>query len=540
MNFKSLLLPLGIALVLTLAVQRFFFSDDTGKKLAGKDVRSGQSFLAPKTAQEARPLNREIDFNDEKRRSPEQLTEVETKLAKYTFSSDGASLERVEIKRMMHGKECLMSTVFPAGSTERENKCFLLALNEKTPYYYDYLGIQEADSSITVRYGYTSPSSDVTVFKTYTVYKDTYKLDLKIEVVPTKALAEGIEPRLFFPSPFTPDQKCWQKAIIFKQDTATASLGEGLGGVPSAVVVNEKGSVERTLGDKINDSRGWMVPLMFGADSKYFVHTMIEDANKFAQRAYYKGASAAKLFAIIEGPVVTQATNWTLSFYFGPKEETAMALVDERLEQTLDYSGWLAPIAKLLLWLLKFFYKYIPNYGVAIIILTILIKLLLLPFTYRAEDGMKKRVEMQKKMSYLEQKYKHDKETLAKEKAELIRKHGMPGLGGCLPLLLQIPIMFALSRVLSSSIEFYQAPFFGWITDLSAKDPYYVLPILLVFTMLLQGLTGEASQRFTFMAIALVMGAFMINLAAGLVLYIMLSTLLGVIQTFIQKKLKAA
>lgn len=525
MDFKKLLLPLGLSLITVLVIQRFFLNGDTKKGEAGQEVRSGQSFIAPKSTQEARPLNREIDFIDEKRRAPEELAEIETQLAKYVFSNDGASLERVEIKRLINGKQGLISTVFPAGPTERENKCFLLALKEKTPYYYDYLGTEETDSAFIIRYGYNSASSDVRVLKTYTVFKDTYKLDLKVEVAPTRALANGIEPRLFFPSPFTPNQAKWQKAIV--SDEQQEGPGEGLGGAPSAVVVNEKGSVERTSGEKINDSRGWMAPLMFGADSKYFVNTMIEDINKFAQRAYYRSASAIKLFAIIEGPVVSQETSWTLSFYVGPKEEAAMAKVDERLEQTLEYSGWLAPIARMLLWVLKFFYKYVGNYGLAIILLTLLIKLLLLPFTLRAEDGMKKRVEVQKKMKYIEQKYKHDKEALAQAKAELIRKHGMPGLGGCLPLLLQIPIMFALSRVLSSSIEFYQAPFFGWITDLSAKDPYYVLPVLLVFTMILQGLTGDPSQRFTFMAVALVMGAFFINLAAGLVLYIMLSTLLS-------------
>lgn len=517
MDFKKLLLPLGLSLITVLLIQKFFLGGDTSKTQPD-GVKSGQSFMAPQSAQEAKPLNREIDFIDEKRRAPEQRTEIETALAKYTFSNEGASLERVEVKRVIHGKERLMSTVFPAGPTERENKCFLVALNEKTPFFYDLLGVQESDSSFTIRYGYTSPASDVSIQKTYTIFKDTYKIDLKLEVTPTKVLTEAIEPRLFFPSPFTPE----------------------IPGVPNTVVMNEKGKVERILGDKLNNNRGWLAPIMFGADSKYFVQSMIEDTGKFAQRAYYRGAAADKLVAIIEGPAVTKTTIWTLAFYFGPKEEVAMAKVDDRLDQTLEYSGWLSPIAKLLLWILKFFYTYIPNYGLAIILLTILIRLLLLPFTMKAEDGMKKRLELQKKLKYVEEKYKHDKEMLAQAKAELIRKNGMPGLGGCLPLLLQIPIFFALSRVLSSSIELYQAPFFGWITDLSAKDPYYILPILLALSMIVQGLTGDKSQRFTFMAMALVVGAMMVNLAAGLVLYILLSTVLGLVQTFIQKKWKAA
>jgi YidC/Oxa1 family membrane protein insertase len=517
MDFKKLLLVMGLSLLTVLLIQKLFFKSDVGNAPAGA-IKAGQSFMAPQSLQEAKPLNREIDFIDEKKRAPEQLTEVVTGIAKYTFSNEGASLERIEIKRMLHGKEHLMSTVFPAGPNERKNKCFLLALNEKTPYFYDLLGVQETNSSITVRYGYSAPTSDVQILKAYTIFKETYKIDLKIEVIPTKQGTEAFEPRLFFPSPFTPE----------------------IPGAPCTVAMNERGKVERILGDKVNVNRGWLSPLMFGADSKYFVNTMIEDSNKFTQRAYYRDAAADKLVAILEGPAVTQATTWNLSFYFGPKEEVAMAKVDDRLEQTLEYSGWLSPVAKVILWILKFFHKYIPNYGVAILLISLLIRLLLLPFTIRAEGDTKKRAELQKKLQYVEQKYKGDKEALAQAKAELIRKNGMPGLGGCLPLLLQLPIFFALSRVLSSSIELYQAPFFGWITDLSAKDPYYILPILLALTMLVQGLTGDKSQRFTFMAMALVVAAMMVNLAAGLVLYIVVSTMLGLLQTFIQKKLKAA
>lgn len=149
-------------------------------------------------------------------------------------------------------------------------------------------------------------------------------------------------------------------------------------------------------------------------------------------------------------------------------------------------------------------------------------------------------MKCKKKLKYLEQKYKNDKETLSRMKAELIRKNGMGGLGGCLPVFFQMPVFFALSRMLTGSIEFYQEPFGFWITDLSAKDPYFVLPALMVVSMLLQAFTGDKSQRFMFVAIAFVFGAFLANLSAGLVLYIAVSTLLGVLQTVVQRKLKAA
>jgi YidC/Oxa1 family membrane protein insertase len=180
--------------------------------------------------------------------------------------------------------------------------------------------------------------------------------------------------------------------------------------------------------------------------------------------------------------------------------------------------------------LLKFLYSLIGNYGLAIIVLTVLVKLLLLPFTYKSEASMRQQAEVQKKLAYLQQRYKDDPEKLNQERTELIRKHGMPGLGGCLPLLLQLPLFIALSRVLYSSIELYKAPMW-WIPDLSASDPYYILPIGVAIVMLLQAATVDAKQRLSVIAMALVFGALTVNFASGLALYIFVSTLLTVVQT---------
>jgi len=515
MKFKDLLLPLGFSLLTVIFINKFFFkSSDSG---VPQGVQSGQRFTAPKQNIETKLLNTEIDFIDEKRSRKMVLTEVETDLARFVFSNEGASLERLEMKREINGKEGFIHTIYPVGQNEKEDKCFLVALNEKTPYFYEFAGKEETESEVRVRYRYASPASDVHIKKTYTIFKETHKLNLTVEVAAKKSLENGVEPRIFFPSPFSPE----------------------IPGGPFAVIENNKKSVERTGGSSINEQNWWASPSLLGADNKYFSHVLIEDPDKFVQRGYYREPSAEKLFSILEGPTVEKNGSWTLSFYFGPKEDVAMGRVDARLEQTLDYSGWLAPISKLLLAFLKYLYKYLGNYGLAIIVLTLLMRLLLLPFTMKADQGMKKRVELQKKMKYVEQKYKHDKDMLAQAKADLIRKHGLPGLGGCLPMLLQVPIFFSLSRVLSSSIEFYKAPFFLWITDLSAADPYYILPMVMSGAMILQGLLGDKNMRFPLIVMGLLFGAFLSNLSAGLGLYLAISTLLGLLQTTLQKRLRA-
>jgi len=519
MKFKDLLFPISLALLTTIAIQYFFFRKNP--EPAAESAKSGQSFVAPKSKQETIPLNKEIDFIDEKRLQKTTLTEFETDLAKFVFSNDGASIDRLEFKGDINGKPKARGTVFPVSSTERENSCFLVAFDEKTPYYYKFMGKKDKEDSIEVSYRYDSPASDIIVNKKFTIYKKTYKIDLNVEVGLKKLKnkedgQEGLTARIFFPSPLMPE---------LTDD------------IISLVVVNEKGKVQKILKSKLKENMGWYDPKFFGTDSKYFAHVMIDDPDEFAKRAYYRVSDKNKIFSILESSKFDKKNSWTLSFYFGPKEEKALAAVDPRLEKILEYSGWLAPISKLLLALLKFLYKYLKNYGLAILAITFLIRLILLPFSIKAEGGMKKRLEFQKKLDYLQKKHKHDKAALARERAELIKKHGMPGLGGCLPLLLQLPLFFALTAVLRSSIELYKAPFL-WISDLSAKDPYYVFPILIMLSMLIQAFTVDKKQRFTMFAMALIFGAVATSFTSGLALYIFASVGLGLLQTYVVKKVK--
>jgi len=217
-----------------------------------------------------------------------------------------------------------------------------------------------------------------------------------------------------------------------------------------------------------------------------------------------------------------------------------MSAVDERLAKVVDYAGIFSGISRFMLWVLKWLFTYLHNYGLAILVLTFLVRLVLLPFTMNSEDSLKKRAEFDKKLKYIQQKYKDDSARLAEERAELIKKHGMPGLGGCLPLLLQIPIFMALARVLGSTIELYKAPFAGWIHDLSAPDPLYILPVMVAASMIAQAFFVDEKQRFTMLISALIFGAVAVNFASGLTLYILASTLLGFAQTFIVRRVKEA
>lgn len=512
MNIKDLLLPLGLALLTTWAIQYFFFG---GKNQQAEQDRSGQGFVAPSSPVEYKPLVREIDFIDDQRAVTHELTTIETSHARYVFSNEGACLYQFDVKREINGVANKLTTIYPLADEEREGRCFLLALPAKTPYYYNLIDRHDEPGLTSISYKYES--DEIAVIKKYTIFDDTYRIDVEIAIEPKNK--QLLTARLIFPSPYMPE----------------AASHETVNGL----IAGAQGSMQKIPSNKITAQSGWFAPALFGSDNKYFVHASVDNAQSMIQRGYY-AAIPEKLLSFIESGVITGKTVWNLSFYIGPKEEQALVVVNKRLEEALDYSGWLAPIAKIALALLKWLYSYLKNYGLAIIALTVLLKLMMIPFTWRAEESVKKRAEFQKKLQYVQQKYKHDAEMLAQERAELIKKHGMPGMSGCLPLLLQIPVFFALNRVLSSSIELYKAPFIGWITDLSATDPYYILPAFIVIMMIMHALSADRQQRFAGIAMALVFGAISANLAAGLCLYILVSTLLSVMQTGMQKFFKRA
>lgn len=510
MNIKSLLLPLSLAFLTTWAIQYFIVNRYVGTDAGA--VQSGRMFVAPQSQIESQPLNREVNFIDSDGQDHEfTRTRVDADHASYTFSTKGASLEQLTFKRIMNGQMVGLKTIEAPQATGAESLNFLVALDKNTPLIYKLVEQKTLESGTQLVY--RAESDQAIIEKVFTIDQSKFKIDLALTVTPKNS---PVQARILYGAPHMSN---------VKDD------------VISAIYNNEKGSIQKEARGKLDMNKGWFMPNFFGSENRYFVHALVNDSHGFAQRAYYSLIGQTGLISILESGVISKPTQWNLSFYLGPKEDDAMNLVDPRLTQTLEHSGWLAPLSRLLLMILKYLYSFLHNYGWAIVVMTALINLILLPFNVKSAQSMKKYAEMQKKLNYIQQRYKDDPDTLARERAELMSKHGMAGIGGCLPKLIQLPIFFALSRVLSSSIELYQAPFILWIKDLSAPDPLYILPLLIVIAMLFQSSAVEPKQRFMMIAVALVFGAVTVNFSAGLCLYILVGILLMNIQTFIQQKL---
>jgi YidC/Oxa1 family membrane protein insertase len=233
--------------------------------------------------------------------------------------------------------------------------------------------------------------------------------------------------------------------------------------------------------------------------------------------------------------------------YAGPKDIDQLAALHLGLEHIVDF-GFFSIIARPIFWLLKFINSFIGNYGWSIIILTIVLRIPFIPLLNKGQKSMKKLQELQPKMAEIKEKYKKDPQRMQREMMELYKRYKVNPMGGCLPMLLQIPFFFALYKVLLVSIELRGAPFILWIHDLSVKDPYYVLPIVMGITMLAQQkmtpTSADPSQAKIMMFMPVIFTFMFLNFSSGLVLYWLVSNLLSIVQQFFVnmavKKEKAA
>jgi YidC/Oxa1 family membrane protein insertase len=223
-------------------------------------------------------------------------------------------------------------------------------------------------------------------------------------------------------------------------------------------------------------------------------------------------------------------------FYAGPKSIDILKSVDPEFTSVIDH-GFFGFIARPLLYVMKAFYSVIGNWGVAIICLTLLVRLCVLPFAVMSARSMKAMQKIQPLLAQLREKYKADPVALNRETYALMKQHKANPVGGCLPMLFQIPVFFALYRVIGSSIELYHSPFAGWITDLSAPDRFYVLPVIMGLSMFAQQKmtpsTMDPAQAKIMAFLPLVFGVFMLQLPSGLTLYMCVSTLFGITQQMI-------
>lgn len=226
----------------------------------------------------------------------------------------------------------------------------------------------------------------------------------------------------------------------------------------------------------------------------------------------------------------------TINFFVGPKEHALLSKFTNGAYSLIDY-GWFDIIAKPLYQLLSLFHDYVGNWGWAIIMLTILMKVIFFPLSQKSFRSMQKLQKIQPHMKRIQEAYKNDKEKLNQEMFRLYKEHKVNPLGGCLPMIIQIPIFFALYKVLLESIELKGAGWILWIKDLAQHDPYYVTPVIMGVTMVIQQMmtpkTGDPLQRKMMMAMPVIFTFMFLTFPSGLVIYWLVNNTLTIIQQWL-------
>lgn len=376
--------------------------------------------------------------------------------------------------------------------------------------------------------------------KSMVINHNTYAIDTKIEVSNVNESLKGLltylverEHQSGGGGLFTADQYNIQDYFVLsKQDK-------------EFLVVGQKDELYKapTSQSKVTYSGIEVVSL----GSQYFAQAIYNTANVFPEFVPFVDKGSQSALGILQYPILNRADTYTVTYttYMGPKDVDILGKTNDKLTEIVNL-GFFGSISKILMMGLQMFHKITGNWGLAIILLTLVVRLLMTPIILPSYRNMKKMSALAPHMKRLQEQYKDDPQQRGLAVMALYKEHKVNPLGGCLPMFLQLPIFFALFQVLGKSVDLYQAPFYLWIKDLSVIDPYYVFPVLSAIVMFIQMKTNpsndtmQPAQKKMMMIMPVFMVIFFIRMPAGLNIYMFVSTLFGFIQQhyFINEKTK--
>ncbi len=552
MEQKRLLLAIVLSLVIFLAWQFIFSPDETQRRQAKKvEAPAVEEKQTPKDT--AKPYKEAIEKPAPAEESAVEETSpqiaaaitVDTPLYQAKISENGAVFysfllknyrEKVQkdapLKQILTGDQSLgVGRLGFAGKSIAGLDKAIFSVNLPSKQ------LEVIDSPRDLTFSWRSQDG-IFIEKTYKFTPDTYAIGM--EVIIKNGSGRGIQDSLFVGlNGKAPDDK---RLYAF----------EG----PSALINNELKEIktkklkeQNTFDGKIKwvalQSRYFMSSLIPGEIKDASLHLAL-NSDKFVAARYRQPEEA-----------IQPGTQYTYKYqlFMGPKRIEELKNVGNDLHKVVDF-GWFDFIAKPCLWLMNLFYGVIPNYGVAIIILTLLVKILLWPLGQKSYKSMSEMKKIQPLMKEIREKYKDDKQRMNQEVMGLYRTYKINPLGGCLPMVVQLPVFFALYRMLYEAIELRHAPFFLWIDDLAAPDrlfrfdfsvpfmePPYGIPVLTIVmgaSMLLQQKMsppmGDATQAKMMMFMPIIFTVIFINFSSGLVLYWLVNNVLSIAQQYYTQK----
>ncbi len=303
-------------------------------------------------------------------------------------------------------------------------------------------------------------------------------------------------------------------------------------------IEDDRAARKKQLGYRESVDGGWLAMIQH-----YFITAWIPNKNDYNNYALTQSNKDSSFLFSVTSPEVTIAPGKTdtlaMDFYVGPKDIDRLSEISNHLDLTIDF-GWLWWIAKPLFYALSFIYGFVGNWGVAIIVLTFFIKLLFFPLSAASYRSMAKMRKLGPKMKDLKDRFGDDRQKMSQEMMKLYKKEKVNPVGGCLPILIQMPVFIALYYVLMESVELRHAPFMLWLNDLSTMDPYFILPLIMGLTMYIQQQLNptppDPTQAKIMKWMPVVFTFMFLWFPSGLVLYWVVNNTLSIIQQYVITK----
>lgn len=496
---KRTLLAITISLAILLVYQ-YFFVKPAAPPVTGGNIAKESGKEGPKqTAAAVAPVQQASTPEGEKE------VVVENDLYTATFSSIGGTIKSILLKQYKDSKG---NPIVLAG--DEALPPFSIGANEgfqfaRAPFLVRGSDIKLSPQVNTASLSFDYSDGSVSIRRTYTFHYDDYAMDLKDEVdgLPSYWISLGKD-----------------FGIYDKETSRSVHFGP--------VILKDADRLEFSA-PKLKEPKIFKENIKWIAqEDKYFFSSLVPKEAVDEAKVWDQNGDA-QVAAEFKG-----GTN-SYMLYTGPKENDRLQRYHVGLEYVIDF-GFFSIIARPLFWILKLFFKISHNYGVAIIILTTMVRIPFIPLVNKGQQSMKKLQDIQPRMTEVREKYKSDPQRMQKEIMELYKKNKVNPMGGCLPMVLQIPVFFALYKVLLISIELRGAPFAFWIHDLSLKDPTYIMPIVMGVTMVIQQKMTPSSmdpmQKKMMMIMPVVFTFMFLSFPSGLVLYWLVNNVLSIAQQF--------
>lgn len=591
MDTKRLIFAVALSIIVIMVYQYFFMpkpsqtaqtqpgqAESTGQLEKGKGATGTPGQTTGAESGSTRDISKLFSKDIKKETTEEKFLEpvkediketslkevvVETDLFTAVFTNQGAGLKSFVMKKYKDDKKLPLDLVsekvakfgvYPFYFSPFEgNEIFLDLNNQKFVYEgNEALNIKlTRGQTKTIIFKYQDVAKNVSVFKKFIIYPDSYIIGLEYGLTKDGKTLDA-------PFVFGPEL---ENNISAQRSMGTALKIRAYDGTDKKDIEFSKVKTEPTKDETIEKAEGTLGGnLMWAAYERPYFAVVFRTSMKDSVVRYSvvkekptvvktpsaevtgkeKGnvtATKPELYAYM---VVTNPS----AVYMGPKDEEILDTVKNYFPDVdiiIEY-GWLGTIAKILLKGINMVHKYVPNYGWAIVVFTVLLKIILFPLTYASSVSMAKMQTLQPKLKAIKKKYKNmrdpeERRKMNMETMELYKKEKVNPAGGCLPMLLQLPILFGFFNLLRSSINVRHEPWILWISDLSLKDPIYLLPILMGITQLiLQMMTPSAAegvQQKMMYIMPVVITFFVLSLPSGLTLYWFTSNILQIGQQYI-------